>query len=147
MQENNKRGINYFDSMERRYQDAPNFVIYLKPEQIQRSAKERIFREMVKGNVDYSEHGRYFQDEKFLENVLTAARDELSNNITIRNALVFQDTHMPGIESVIALRARYEILCYVFNILVSKLEMVKLTDDIGHLVDIPYILSGYRNQL
>jgi len=147
MQENNKRGMNYFDSMERRYQDAVNFVIYLKPEQIQRSAKERIFREMVRGNVDYSEHGKYFQDEKFLENVLTAARDELSNNITIRNALVFQDTHMPGIQAVIALRARYEILCYIFNILVGKLEMVKLSDDIGHLVDIPYILSGYRNQL
>ena len=39
---------------------------FLKPEQIQRAAKERIFREMARGQIDYGQFGKYYLDGKFL---------------------------------------------------------------------------------
>ncbi len=140
-----KNDNSWFSSMRRRYPDAPNFIIYLKPEQIQRSAKERIFREMVRGQIDYSEYGQYFSDSKFLENLIIAASDELISNSTLRDALVFYDMYNPGIQNVITERAKKENLVFVFNILLDRLTTVKMSGNIGYLTDIQYVLNSYRN--
>lgn len=137
---------NFFSYMISKYNDE-NFIIYLKPEQIQKSAKDRIFREMVKGQIDYSLYGKYFQDTKFLENVLIAARDELNNNTVILNALIFQDINMPGIPEVINMRSRYQIFQFIYQHIVSRLENVKHTGDVGYLVDIQYVLGSYKNYI
>ena len=137
----------WFANMIRRYPDIPNFITMLKPEMIQRSAKERIFREMVRGQINYSEHGQYFRDNKFLENTIIAAQDELNYNITLRDALVFYDFNCPGQQAVINARAKHENLVYVFNVLLNKLMEVKYTDNIGALTDIQYVLGSYRNIL
>lgn len=137
----------WFANMIRRYQDMPNFVNMIKPETIQRSAKERIFREMIRGQINYSDYGQYFLDNKFLENVIIAAQDELNYNITLRDALVFFDFNCPGQQSVINARAKHENLVYVFNVILNKLMEVKFTDNIGALTDIQYVLGSYRNIL
>ena len=135
----------YFDAMLRRYPDVPNFVTMITPQQIQRSAKERIFREMVRGQIDYEEHGQYFSDSKFLENLIVAANDELNSKIVIRQALTFYDMTFPGQQSVIVERARHENLAFVYQTILDRLNYVKMTNNIGYLTDIQYVLNGYRN--
>ena len=137
---------NFFSFMISKYNDE-NFIIYLKPEQIQKSAKDRIFREMVKGQIDYSIYGKYFQDPKFLENVLIAAQDELNNNTVILNALTFQDLYMPGMAEVINMKSRYQIYEFIYQHLVTRLMNVKQTGDVGFLVDIQYVLGSYKNYI
>ena len=139
--------ISYFGAMKRKYNGVPNFVTYLKPEQIQKSAKERIFREMVRGVIDYSENGQYFQDPKFLENLIKAAQDELNNNTIIKEALRLYNYNFPGQIEVMKLLARYENLVYVMNVIYSKLNQTKYYDSIGPLTDIQYLLGNYRNLL
>ena len=142
-----KQDMSYFGAMKRKFQDVPNFIWYLKPEQIQKSAKERIFREMVRGSIDYSENGQYYQDTKFLENLIIAAQDELINNTIIRDSLRYYSYSFPGQTEVSKLLARYENLVYIMSILLNKLNETKFTGDIGPLTQIQYILASYRNIL
>lgn len=137
---------NYFEDMIQRY-ETEDFVPKLKPEQIQKSAKERIFREMVKGKIDYGVHGNYFLDAKFLENLCIAADNELLNKTTIRDALCFYDMTFPGQGSVIHNKAIFENLCIVYKCLNDKLQWLKFGGNVGVLTDIPYILANYRNSI
>lgn len=134
---------NYFTFMEERY-NSQDFVHYLKPDQIQKYAKNRIFYEMFRGDIDYSKYGHYYIDPKFLENIIVAAQDELINNTTIYNALVVYDNAYPGDQNVIKLRIRYNSLAYVYNVLVQKLVNVKVTGNIGFITDIQYVLASYK---
>ena len=142
-----KQDNSYFGAMKRKFQDATNFIWYLKPEQIQKAAKDRIFREMISGTIDYSENGQYFQDSKFLENLIIAAQDELVNNTTIRDALKFYNCNFPGQLNIIVLLAKYENLVYIYSILLSKLTEYKFTGFIGTLTNIKFILGSYKNLL
>lgn len=137
---------NYFSNTIRRY-NTDDFVRFLKPEQIQKSAKERIFREMVRGQIDYVEYGKYFVDSKFLENLIIAADNELTNNNTIYNALRYYDLNFPGQIVVIHNITRFSGLCFIFDNLLQRLNNVKVSSNIGHLADIQYVLSNYRNYI
>lgn len=131
---------NYFTNMISRY-STEDFVHFLKPEQIQRSAKERIFREMVRGQIDFSVHGKYFQDSKFLENLIIAATDELNNNIAVNAALEFYDMNRPGDMIIIRNRVKHSNLVAIYNAIVIRLNNVKFTGNIGYLTDLPYVLK------
>ena len=138
--------ISYFGAMRKKFQD-DNIVWYLKPEQIQKAAKDRIFREMVSGAINYSENGKYFQDSKFLENLIIAAQNELTNNIIIRDALRMYTCMFPGYMDAGKLVARYENLTYIMNIILNKLNEVKFTGNIGVLTDIQRTIGHYKNLL
>jgi len=138
--------ISYFGAMRKKFQD-DNIVWYLKPEQIQKAAKDRIFREMVSGVINYSENGKYFQDSKFLENLILAAQNELTNNIIIRDALRMYTCMFPGYMDAGKLVARYENLSYIMNIILNKLNEVKFTGNIGVLTDIQRSIGHYKNLL
>ena len=142
-----KQDNSYFGAMKRKFPNVPNFIWYLKPEQIQKSAKERIFKEMVRGNIDYSENGQYYQDTKFLENLIIAAQDELINNTIIRDSLRHFNYSFPGQMEVSKLLARYENLVYIMEVILNKLNETKFNGDIGPLTQIQYILGSYRNIL
>lgn len=131
---------NYFDIMISRYQ-TPDFVRMLKPEQIQRSAIERIFREMVRGQIDFSQYGNYFLDNKFLDNIIIAAADELDNNSAINKALAFYDTNYPGDATIIRNRYKISARVIIYNALYQRLSNVKMSGDIGYLTDLPYVLK------
>lgn len=146
-QKSGKPDTSYFGSMKRKYQDATNFIWYLKPEQIQKAAKERIFKEMIRGQIDYGENGQYFQDPKFLDNLIIAARDELVNNTTIRDALRFTDMNIPGQANVIINLSRFEGLSVVYNEIYNRLVSLRFTGDVGQLADLQYKMGNYRNLL
>lgn len=137
---------NYFTFMVRKYNDE-DFVRFLKPEQIQKSAKERIFREMARGQIDYVEFGKYFVDSKFLENLIIAANNELMNNTTIGTALQYYDSCFPGQINVVHNINRYNALCFIFNNILQRLYNVKMTSDIGYLADIQYVLTNYHKYM
>ena len=136
---------NYFTNLEKKYPDNPNPIALLKPEQIQKSAKERIFREMVKGQIDYTIYGKYFEDSKFIGNLLIAANDELNNNSALREALSFYDRFNPNNPRMISLLNKHTCLEQIYGVLVDKLNMVSMYENIGYLTDISYILANFRN--
>lgn len=137
---------NYFTSMNQKYKTS-DFVYYLKPEQIQKSAKEKIFKEMIQGRIDYTIFGLYFNDSKFLENLLIAAQDELINNSTIRDALGLYVNTYPGNQYAMNLYSRHDTLSRVYSVLFNKLTYVKSTGNVGYLADIQYVLAEYKNAL
>ena len=137
---------NYFISAQRRF-NTDNFIPFVKPEQIQRSAKDRIFKEMVRGQIDYSQFGKYFLDSKFAENLLVAAQDELNNNAVVLEALRYQDLNFPGNPLVTKLIGQYSSLSHIYQVLYGKLSILRISGDIGILVDTAYILKPYKNVL
>ena len=138
---------NYFTMMISRYNGIENFVPFLKPEYIQKTAKERIFREMAKGQIDYSQFGQYYLDNKFLENLIVAANDELVNTDIICRALLLQDIMYPGDLNVVRVRTRQEALKFVYYTIYTRLYSVKMTGDIGYLTDIQYVLKDASKQM
>lgn len=134
---------NYFTNMIQKYNGNRDFILFLKPEQIQKSAKERIFREMVRGNIDYAQFGIYYQNNKFLENLIVAANDELVNAQVISNALLYYDTCFPGDLNVARIRTKQQILVISYDCIYTRLMQVKMTNDIGYLTDIQYVLRDY----
>lgn len=137
---------NYFSSMIKRFDGNVDFVSLITPEMIQKSAKERIFREMSKGQIKYEEYGNYFLDPKFLDNLIVAANDELNNNATVCKALEYFDLTFPGDQSVYINRVRYSCLLNIYSIIFQRLSMVKATGNIGSLTDIQYVLKPEQTQ-
>lgn len=127
-------------------QKGSEWLTRINPESIQTMAKRRIFREMVMGFIDYEKYGIYFQDPKFLENVILAAREELQSNTVVMNALTLMDNTYPGQPEVIKNRTRYERRVYVFEVLYKYLQMVRTNYyNIGYLNDIASILRAFNN--
>lgn len=137
---------NYIDQCLR--QNGEDFIMYLKPDVIQRSAKQRIFREMVQGLYDYSVYGKYFTEPKFFENLLIAAADELQSNIVIRDALTLYDLQYPGNNLTVILKGKYISLVYVYQVLYDRLTAMKMSGyNVGYLADISGVLYQYKNQM
>ena len=136
---------NYFTNMIRRY-NSPDIIPMLKPEQIQKSAKDRIFKEMIRGQIDYAEFGKYFLDSKFIENLIIAADNELKNNTVVYSALTEYDFNHPGDPLVVHNRTKHYNLLSIYSILLDRLSNTKFSGDVGYLIDISAVLNNYRNQ-
>ena len=141
---NNRMQNNYFSSMENRFK-TDNFIVNVNPEQIQRAAKNRIFREMAGGNIDYTQYGKYFLDSKFLENLIVAATNELTNNSCVLAALREYDYNHPGDTVVIYNITSYNAKCNGYITILDALNGVKMTQNIGFLTDLRYKLSSARD--
>lgn len=123
-----------------------DFIIRMNPETIQRQAKQRLFRDMVRGNIDYDKHGKYFADSKFLENLIIAAFNELQSNDAVLRALTFYDRYVPGDSIISQCIIRHHALCCIYKSILDRLNAVKYNDyNIGYLTDISMVLRGYRN--
>lgn len=137
---------NYFTSQIKYYQ-TEDFIVMLKPEDIQRSAKERIFREMVRGKIDYIEYGKYFLDSKFLANLIIACDNELTNNATDSAALQLYDQFNPGRMEVIHNMRRHSNLVFIYSTILSRLRAVEVSGNVGVLTDIQYVLNGVKHYI
>lgn len=135
---------NYITNMMKQFGE--NWIVALKPEDIQRSGK-RIFKEMVRGNYDYETIGQYFLDGKFLDNLIIAATNELEINTLYYNAVTYYEQAFPMYPNIRATISHLQTLCYVYNSILGRLTIVKQTGDIGALVDISALLYSYRSHL
>ncbi len=134
----------YFDTMKDQYGE--NWIVNLRPDDIQRSSS-RIFKEMIKGVIDYEKVGMYFLDGKILDNLIIAANNQLEINTLLYNAVTFYQSYYPSYPNIGPEIYHLQCLCYIYNLIHERLKMVKYYENIGYLADIASLLSTYRNHL
>jgi hypothetical protein len=133
---------NYIDNMIRQYGE--NWIVALRPEDIQRSSK-RLIKDMVRGNIDYEKYGQYFLDAKFLENLLIAVTNDYEVNSLHYNAMYMYQQMYPSTPSAYI---NHDYALYViYGTIMTKLNQVKSTQNVGWLADISAVLYHYRNHL
>ena len=137
---------NYFTSSIKHY-GTEDFIQLLRPEDIQRSAKERIFREMVRGKIDYTQFGKYYLDSKFLANLIVACENELTNNDVTAQALIMFDTINPGHMEIIHCRNQHTNLVSIYRVLLERLRTLEVTGNVGVLTDIQYVLNPIKQYI
>lgn len=137
---------NWFTTMRSRYNGDENFITALRPEQIQRDAKNRIFREMARGQIDYIKEIKYFKDPKFLDNLIVIA-DELTRESTLLyNSLTLYDQMYPGDVNIRNLSRKYSEHQFIYGTILTKLQQMKFYDNIGVFSDLAAIICGrYKN--
>lgn len=137
---------NYFTTMISRT-GRKDFIALLNPEKIQKAGRERIFREMARGQIDYTKYGEYYLDSKFIDNLIIAADNELRNNDICAKALEFYDINFPGNQLVIFNKERYEALAFIHGAILQRLQYVKVSGNVGYLTDLKYVVSKIKNYI
>lgn len=134
----------YLDNMTKNYGD--NWIVTVTPDNIQRSAK-RVFKDMVRGSIDYQKLGKYFLDGKFIDNLIIACSNELEINTVYYNAMCFYIQYNPNIPNLNVHANHLGALCYIYQVILNKLNSVKSTGNIGFLADTSSLLYTYKNHL
>lgn len=137
---------NYFQDMENRYQ-CEDWLNMISPQEIQKSAVKRIFREMVNGGYDYEKYGKYFTDTRFVENLIIAAGSKLEYYTLINNAVSTYRLSFPAYTNIGPHLSHIQNLNYIYNVLYNKLVEVRNTYNISVLVEISPILGRLRNEI
>lgn len=137
---------NYFQDMENRYQ-CEDWLNMISPQEIQKSAVKRIFREMVNGGYDYEKYGKYFTDTRFVENLIIAAGSKMEYYTLINNAVSMYRLSFPAYTNIGPHLSHIQNLNYIYNVLYNKLVEVRNTYNISVLVEISPILGRCRNDI
>lgn len=137
---------NYFQDMENRYQ-TEEWINVVSPQDIQKSAVKRIFREMVNGAYDYEKTGKYFLDGRFVENLIVASGYKLEYYTLLNNAVQQYKLSVPLYPNIGAHQSHIQNLNYIYYILNSKLIEVRNSLNISPLIDISPILYRVRNDI
>ena len=134
----------YIDSMIKSYWE--NWLVAMSPETIQRSAK-RIVKDMVRGTIEYEKYGQYFLDGKFIDNLIVAINNEFELSSLHYNALLEYQQNHPYIPNL-NIHINHDLaLVTVYQNILSRLQAVKIDQNIGYLADIAAVLYQYRNHL
>jgi hypothetical protein len=139
---------NYFQDMEQRFGGGDEYWVTAQtPQDIQRSAHKRIFREMVNGAYDYEKVGKYFQDPKILENITVAALNDLQTYELYYNAVGLYKYYYPAYDNIGWEFTHITNLRYIFSVIYNKLCELKATNNVGVLFDIPMLLGPYKSDI
>ena len=129
-------------------QFGPDWIGSLTPEKIQKNSSRNIFKDIILGIIDYEAHGKYFlNDGKLIENLIIAARNELEVNTLYLNAVSFYAQYNPGYTEINAQISHLQALCYIYSIILERLNMVKFSGNIGYMVDVSGLLYQYRKHI
>ena len=139
-----KNSNNYFKQNIDKFGDT--FVSLIPPDQIQNQAK-RIVKELVKGDIELEKYGQYFLDLKFLDNLIIGVSDELNTDTLYSNAVSFYKMYYPNTPNITVNENHLQILCYIYGIVLSRLQAVRNTQNVGCLSDISALLYNYRSHL
>lgn len=127
-------------------QRGENWIISLRPEEIQGSSK-RIVKDMVKGAIDYDTMGYAFRDSKFLENLFIGVSNELQVNTLYYNACYEYQIKYPTYPNITQTIGHLQKLLNIYGTVYNRLNMVRETGNIGYLVDIAALLYNDRFHL
>ncbi|MBR6289472.1 MAG: hypothetical protein IKR19_09055 [Acholeplasmatales bacterium] len=116
------------------------------PDAIQRSTK-RIVKEIAKGSIDYEEYGQQFMEPKFIENLIIGITNELEINTMDLTACQFYYAHFPSVPNMGNHIQHLARVCYVYNVILERLNYVKITGNIGYMVDIPGLVFSDRKHI
>lgn len=133
----------WIENMHKQYGD--NWIAVVPPENIKNNGK-RVARDILKGNISYEKYGNDFLDPKFMENLLIALNEELETYTLYYNAVSFYSQYYsyPNIGIHISTLSG---TCIVYNTIITKLNQVKSSGNIGYLADTAGILYQYKNIL
>ena len=146
----------YFDNMKQMYGD--NWFVGLSPEMIQKQSN-RIFKEMVKGYIDYEKYGNYFLDGKLTDNLIISANNELEVNMLLLSALSYyyniSANNDPNVRNVVQFYVpvvgteltHLEALCKIYNVILTTLKSIKESYNIGYLANVATLLYNVRNHI
>lgn len=123
-----------------------DWIAMTTPERIQGAAK-RIVKDMVNGNIDYENHGIYFLDLKFLENLIIALNNELEINTLNYVSCKFYYGYYPQTPNLGTHVYHLERLGMIYQCILEKLNLVKQTQNVGYLTDISGMLFNDRSHL
>ena len=123
-----------------------NFLAQKTTDMIRRDAKNRIFKDIVNGSIDYTKYGRYFMDSRFLNQLISTAEEELNIHRVQRMALEFYDFSFPGYPLVIELVKRERVIEYVLDMIYNYLKLVRDSNfDVGYLPQLTMKICKYKN--
>ncbi len=122
--------------------NTPEFISLITPDQIQRQAK-RIVKELVKGDIEFEQYGQYFLDMKFMENLIIGISNELDDYLLYYNAVKFYKDFFPTTPNINIKENRLQCICYVYQVILGKLNAVKVSGNIGYLTDTSALLNNY----
>lgn len=138
---------NYFSDMENRYQGDEVWINVISPQDIQKSAVKRIFREMVNGGYDYEKYGVYFMDSRFIENLIVAASNKSEYYTLLNNSVGMYRNYYPAYPNIGSHFTHVQNLNYIYSVIYYKLLEVRNTQNIAPLLEISPILYTYRNDI
>lgn len=142
----NKSKNNFFQDQIKK--NGEESILLMNPTWIQTQAKRRIFREMVRGDINYEVYGKFFQDPKFLENLIIAAKGE-SDVCTIQYmALREYELNHPGIPLTSELVAHYYALMNIYNTLHTQMTLCRNNYyNVAYLTGIAPVLATMKNHI
>lgn len=139
---------NYFQDMENRYQgNEESWINVISPQDIQKSAVKRIFKEMINGAYNYELQGKYFTDSRFLENLIIAASNKMEYYTLLNNSVSVYRGYYPSYVNIGAHHTHIQNLNYMYSVLYYKLLEVRNSMSIAPLVEISPMLYPYRNDI
>lgn len=137
----------YFDNMIRQYGDEDDrWLVAATPEDIQHATK-KIVKDMVRGHIDYGKYGKYFLEGKFIDNLLVATTNELEIHSLHYNAMCMYRNAYPMIPNMSIHINHDEVMYRIYSVIVERLQMVKLYQNVGYLADVSALLVQYKNHL
>ena len=80
-----QRRENYFEMNLKDHDE--NFINTRSPQDLQRDARKRIFKDMIFGNIDYETFGSYFTNPNFIDALITVANVEAQKHSVTASAL------------------------------------------------------------
>ena len=123
-----------------------DFIALTPPEQIQGQAK-RIVKELVKGDIELEKFGQYFLDLKFLDNLIIGIKNELDEQSLYSVAVSEYRINHPDIPNIGYRENHLQVLCYIYSVVLAKLQAIKCDRNIGYLSDTSALLYNYRSHL
>lgn len=134
----------YISNMMSQYGE--DWTARITPDAIQRSTK-RIVKEIAKGSIDWEEYGQQFLDPKFIENLIIGITNELEINTLNLNACQFHYQYFPYIPNMSNHINHLARVNYIYSVILERLNYVKVSENIGYMVDIPGLLYADRRHL
>ena len=132
---------NYFKTNIAKFGDT--FISLVTPDQIQGQAK-RIVKELVRGEIEFEKYGQFFLDMKFLDNLIIGIRNELDDYNLYYTAVNVLRMYNPNIPNITVRENHLAALCYIYSVVLTRLEATKTYQDVGCLADISALLYNYR---
>lgn len=121
-QNKNNQRDNYFQSNIAKYGE--DFIHQKPPRMLQFDAKKRLFKDMVFGNINYDEFGKYFTDPEYVDNLIAVATT-MQQEHAITSMALGEFSAMHGDNTATILARRHANVAGIFGSIVQQLTNVK----------------------
>ena len=146
---NNKNQNNYFTQNIR--EKGEDFIHYKSPRDLQNDAL-KIFRELARGQIDISKHGKYFLDPQFLASCVQAAQSKYQYHAISQTGVdmyitqIMSKGSMPD-DITIGVKEDHKRKAEAYGLIYQSLCSISYTYDINSLFVLVSKLQNYKYNL